>query len=84
VTRLLAGSISRAGPPTQFSAVPAPSSGRTPGLDRRPAGKQLLAGLNEIDSDATMEYGLILPHPDGETEWFSVNADGLDGIWGTG
>jgi hypothetical protein len=31
-----------------------------------------------------MEYGLILPHPDGETEWFSVNADGLDGIWGTG
>ena len=46
--------------------------------------KQLLAGLNEIDSDVTMEYGLILPHPGGETEWFAANADALDGIHGTG
>ena len=46
--------------------------------------KQLLAGLNEIDSDVTMEYGLILPHPGGETEWFAANADALDGIQGTG
>ena len=46
--------------------------------------KQLLAGLNEIDSDVTMEYGLILPHPGGETEWFATNKDALDGIQGTG
>lgn len=46
--------------------------------------KQVLAGLTEIDSDITMEYGLILPHPGGETEWFAVNADALDGIQGTG
>lgn len=46
--------------------------------------KQLLAGLNEIDSDVTMEYGLILPHPGGETEWFATNAGALDGIQGTG
>jgi phenylpyruvate tautomerase PptA (4-oxalocrotonate tautomerase family) len=46
--------------------------------------KQLLAGLSEIDSDITMEYGLILPHPGSETEWFAANADALDGIQGTG
>lgn len=46
--------------------------------------KQVVAGLTEIDSDVTMEYGLILPHPGGETEWFATNADTLDGIQGTG
>lgn len=46
--------------------------------------KQVLAGLTEIDSDVTMEYGLILPHPGGETEWFATNKDALDGIQGTG
>src|SRR5262245_55963401 len=46
--------------------------------------KQVVAGLTEIDSDVTMEYGLILPHPGGETEWFATNADALDGIQGTG
>ena len=46
--------------------------------------KQILAGLTEIDSDITMEYGLILPHPGGETEWFAKNAEALDGISGTG
>ena len=46
--------------------------------------KQVVAGLNEIDSDVTMEYGLILPHPGGEAEWFAVNAEALDGIQGTG
>ena len=46
--------------------------------------KQLVAGLTEIDSDVTMEYGLILPRPGGETEWFAANADALDGIQGTG
>ena len=46
--------------------------------------KEVLAGLTEINSDITMEYGLILPHPGGETEWFAKNADALDGISGTG
>ena len=46
--------------------------------------KQVVAGLTEIDSDVTMEYGLILPHPGGETAWFATNADALDGIQGTG
>ena len=46
--------------------------------------KEVLAGLTEIDSDMTMEYGLILPHPGGEKEWFAKNADALDGISGTG
>lgn len=41
--------------------------------------KQVLAGLSEIDSDITMEYGLILSYPGGETEWFAANADALDG-----
>lgn len=31
-----------------------------------------------------MEYGLILPHPGAEAEWFAKNADALDGIQGTG
>ena len=46
--------------------------------------KQVVAGLTEIDSDITMEYGLILPHPGGEPEWFARNAVALDGISGTG
>jgi hypothetical protein len=35
-------------------------------------------------ADFTMEYGLVLPHPGGESEWFAANADALDGIEGTG
>jgi phenylpyruvate tautomerase PptA (4-oxalocrotonate tautomerase family) len=46
--------------------------------------KQLLAGLTEIDSDVSMEYGLILPPPGDEAEWFVTNKDALDGIQGTG
>ena len=46
--------------------------------------KQVIAGLTEIDSDITMEYGLILPKPGDEPEWFAKNADALDGIQGTG
>ncbi|HTX11098.1 MAG TPA: tautomerase family protein [Solirubrobacteraceae bacterium] len=46
--------------------------------------KQVLAGLTEIDSDITIEYGLILPHPGGEADWFETNAEALDGISGTG
>ena len=46
--------------------------------------KQVIADLTEIDSDITMEYGLILPKPGDEPEWFAKNADALDGIQGTG
>jgi hypothetical protein len=46
--------------------------------------RQILAGLTDIDSDITMEYGLILPHPGGESEWFAKSAEALDGISGTG
>jgi phenylpyruvate tautomerase PptA (4-oxalocrotonate tautomerase family) len=46
--------------------------------------KNVVAGLTEIDSDVTMEYGLILPHPGDETKWFHDNAAWLDGISGTG
>ncbi|HET6171688.1 MAG TPA: tautomerase family protein [Gaiellales bacterium] len=46
--------------------------------------KRVVAGLTEIDSDVTMEYGLVLPHPGDETAWFAENADALDGIQGTG
>jgi phenylpyruvate tautomerase PptA (4-oxalocrotonate tautomerase family) len=42
--------------------------------------KQVLAGLTEIQ----MEYGLLLPRPGGESEWFATNAKALDGIQGTG
>jgi len=46
--------------------------------------KQLIAGLTEIDSLIQMEYGLILPKPGDEPQWFADNADALDGISGTG
>ena len=46
--------------------------------------KHLVAGLTELDPDVVMEYGLILPHPGGEKEWFANNAVALDGIQGTG
>jgi hypothetical protein len=46
--------------------------------------KQVLAGLTEIDSEIQMEYGLLLPRPGDESEWFATNADAPDGIQGTG
>jgi len=46
--------------------------------------KHVIAGLTEIESDITMEYGLILPPPGGEPEWFAKNAGALEGISGTG
>ena len=52
--------------------------------DYRPAGKQLIAGLTEIDSEVQMEYGLILPRPGDEPAWFADNAAVLDEIQGTG
>ena len=46
--------------------------------------EELVAGLTEVDPEVQMEYGLILPHPGGEREWFAANADALDGIRGAG
>ena len=46
--------------------------------------KEVIAGITEIVSETQMEYGLILPRPGDETEWFAKNADALDGISGTG
>jgi hypothetical protein len=46
--------------------------------------KEVLAGLSRINSDMTLEYGLILPHPGGEKEWFAKNAEALDGVSGSG
>ena len=48
--------------------------------DHRPARKQLIVGLTEIDSEIGMEYGLILPRPGDEPAWFADNAAALDGI----
>ncbi len=48
------------------------------------ARNQLLAGLTELDPDVIMEYGLFLPYPGGEAEWFTTNKDALHGIQGTG
>ncbi len=52
-------------------------------LTGQPA-KQVIAGVTEIVSETQMEYGLILPRPGDEPEWFAKNADALDGIQGTG
>ena len=46
--------------------------------------KEVIAGITEIVSETQMEYGLILPRPGDEPEWFAKNADALDGISGTG
>jgi phenylpyruvate tautomerase PptA (4-oxalocrotonate tautomerase family) len=45
--------------------------------------RELVAGLTEIDPDVAMEFGLILPRPGVEAEWFAANADALDGIHAT-
>jgi phenylpyruvate tautomerase PptA (4-oxalocrotonate tautomerase family) len=46
--------------------------------------KQIVAGISDLDPETVMEYGLILPRPGGEAEWFRANRDALDGITGTG
>ena len=46
--------------------------------------KEVVAGLTELDPNTVMEYGLILPRPGDEAEWFKTNADALGGIEGTG
>jgi hypothetical protein len=45
--------------------------------------RELVAGLTEIDRDVAMEFGLILPRPGVEAEWFVANAHALDGIHAT-
>jgi phenylpyruvate tautomerase PptA (4-oxalocrotonate tautomerase family) len=44
----------------------------------------LVIGLTEIDPNTAMEYGLILPKPGAEAEWFASNKMALGGIEATG
>jgi phenylpyruvate tautomerase PptA (4-oxalocrotonate tautomerase family) len=46
--------------------------------------KQLVLNLTDIDPSTVMEYGLILPRPGAEAEWFKTNREALGGIEGTG
>ncbi|MEJ0093988.1 MAG: tautomerase family protein [Methylocella sp.] len=45
---------------------------------------ELVLGVTEIDPNTAMEYGLILPKPGAEAEWFSTNKKALGGIEGKG
>ena len=45
---------------------------------------QLILNVSEINSATAMEFGLILPHPGGEPEWFEKNKEALKGVTGTG
>jgi len=45
---------------------------------------QLILNVSEINSATAMEFGLILPHPGGEPEWFEKNKEELKGVSGTG
>jgi phenylpyruvate tautomerase PptA (4-oxalocrotonate tautomerase family) len=40
----------------------------------------LMLSVNEVNSITAMEFGLILPHPGGEPEWFEKHADKLKGV----
>jgi phenylpyruvate tautomerase PptA (4-oxalocrotonate tautomerase family) len=40
----------------------------------------LVAAIAEIPPEVVMEYGLFLPAPGDEAEWFSANSDVLQGI----
>jgi hypothetical protein len=53
-------------------------------MRRERLGSHIITGLTEIESDITMEYGLILPPPGDEPQWSADNAEALDGISGTG
>jgi phenylpyruvate tautomerase PptA (4-oxalocrotonate tautomerase family) len=46
--------------------------------------KELILNISEINSATAMEFGLILPHPGGEPEWFEKNKEALKGVSGTG
>ena len=45
---------------------------------------ELIISISEINSATAMEFGLILPHPGGEPEWFEKNKEALKGVSGTG
>ena len=51
-------------------------SGRLSESLDRPEG-QLMLTVNEIESTTAMEFGLILPQPGGEAEWFEKHDDVL-------
>jgi phenylpyruvate tautomerase PptA (4-oxalocrotonate tautomerase family) len=43
----------------------------------------LVAAIAEIDPEVVMEYGVFLPAPGDESEWFATNSGVLQGINGT-
>ena len=45
---------------------------------------EFILSLNEITSATAMDFGLILPQPGGEPEWFEKNKGALKGATGTG
>jgi phenylpyruvate tautomerase PptA (4-oxalocrotonate tautomerase family) len=45
---------------------------------------ELILSISEITSATAMEFGLILPQPGGEPEWFEKNSAVLKGVKGTG
>jgi phenylpyruvate tautomerase PptA (4-oxalocrotonate tautomerase family) len=45
---------------------------------------ELILSISEINSATAMEFGLILPQPGGEVEWFEKNSVALKGVKGTG
>jgi len=51
-------------------------SGRVSTSLDKPEG-ELILSVNEINASTAMEFGLILPHPGGEPEWFEKHADVL-------
>ena len=42
--------------------------------------KELILTINEITSSTSMEFGLVLPQPGGEPEWFDKNKEVLGGV----
>jgi phenylpyruvate tautomerase PptA (4-oxalocrotonate tautomerase family) len=45
---------------------------------------ELIVSVDEITSATAMEFGIILPQPGGEPEWFEKNKVALKGVSGTG
>jgi hypothetical protein len=45
---------------------------------------ELILSISEGNSATSMEFGLILPQPGGESEWFEKNSAALKGVKGTG
>jgi phenylpyruvate tautomerase PptA (4-oxalocrotonate tautomerase family) len=44
------------------------------------AENRLILNISEINSSTAMEFGLILPHPGGEPDWFEKNKEALKGV----